>query len=312
MPVYTQVAVVNQSTVISDADGTSMVAALNSLLPTFCSDWSIPSATAIYVPLKSRVIPANAYKVYILDNTDVQGALGYHDIVSDLPYAKIFAKTNTYYGGVTLYEPTRTKPTLAQTLSHEVFEMLVDPKCVNWWMNPNNGYLFAGEVGDPVESNIVVVRLPNGTSVGMADWILPAWSDVQNARGPFNHLDTLLSPFSMSPGGYVLYIKSGKMISAYGTSVTPGSKMIFASRARTVARESSVLGGSNNRHMVLPSAMGLTKEFASIAQHPLGVTGHTGPIAALAHVKGATGATGAAGAAGAAGATGATGATGSI
>jgi hypothetical protein len=276
MPVYTQVAVINQSTVVTDVEGSAIVAALNSLLPTFCSDWSISRVTASYVPLKSKSIPSNAYKVFILDTTDIQGTLGYHDIVSDLPYAKVFAKTNVAYGGVTLYEPTRTKPTLAQAVSHEVFEMLVDPKCVNWWMNPNNGYLFAGEVGDPVESNVVVVRLPNGTNVGMSDWILPAWSDVQNTRGPFNHMDTLLNPFTMAPGGYLIYIKAGVIHNVYGDAVLPSSKLVFASRIRSLARNTSIGVNTiplNNTRPFGPASMGLSS-------HLTGATGTTGATGA--------------------------------
>ena len=45
-PLYTQFAIINNSTVVTDADGASMTIALNMLLPTFCKDWNMSSVTA--------------------------------------------------------------------------------------------------------------------------------------------------------------------------------------------------------------------------------------------------------------------------
>lgn len=288
MPAYSQVAVINQSTVVSDADGTSIVSALNSLLPTFCKDWSIQNTNAIYVPLRSRTIPSSNYRVFILDTTEPQSSLTNDTAVSDIPSAKVYAKVNALNGGVTLYEPTRTKQTLAQAVSHEVFEMLADTKSVNWWMNINNACLFAGEVVDPVEANVTVVRLPSGVTVGMSDWILPAWSDVRNTAGPFNHLDTLVSPFSLSTTGYSLCIKNGKMTVIYGSAVTPANKIIYSSRVRSITRANSTIPVSTPEPppvtktmtlfpIVTPSQMGLTGPFVTPAYSgPRGATGATG------------------------------------
>jgi hypothetical protein len=192
-----------------------MVTALNMLLPQFCRDWSINPFTAVYVPKTSTSIPANTYIIYLMDNTDVAGTLAYHDLSSDIPYGKVFAKTVIANGGVLLYEPTLKLPTVAQTLAHEVFELIVDPRCTMWWMNYNTGLLIASEVCDPVENNVVVVTLPNGTKVGMSDWILPSWQDVQNTRGPFNHLNTLTAPFQIK-NGYAIQIKNSRITAIYG------------------------------------------------------------------------------------------------
>ena len=47
---YFQIAVINQSSVLTDIDGSDMVFALNILLPKFCDDWSINPFSVVYLP----------------------------------------------------------------------------------------------------------------------------------------------------------------------------------------------------------------------------------------------------------------------
>lgn len=219
-PRYTQLAIINQTTDISDIDASNMVLALNSLLPIFCSDWFIPLVTTVYIPRNTKALPEKSYFIFLQDTSDVQGALAYHDLSSDIPYGKVFAKTVLENNGVIVYESTLTKSTVAQALSHEAFELLIDPRCNTWWMNLTTGQLVAAEVSDPVENNIVEVTLPSGLKVGMCDWILPSWSDVQNTTGPFNHLNTLTEPFQLK-NGYLMVINNSKVITVYGETVNP-------------------------------------------------------------------------------------------
>jgi len=208
------------------------------LLPVFCKDWSIPAVTAVYVA-KGKVPPVLAYKIKLLDTTPVKGDLAYHDIISDIPYGNVYAKTVLSYNGVILYEPTLKRPTVAQTLCHEVFELLVDPRCTMWWMNINTGVLYAGEVADPVESNAVVVNV-GPVKVTMSDWILPAWQDVQSKSGPYNHLNTLRTPFAVDKNGYVIYIKNGLANYVFGSNTTPEMKARYQRKGRIPARASTV------------------------------------------------------------------------
>lgn len=233
-----QVAVVNNSTVVNDTDGKNMTLGLNSLLPVFCRDWNLPSASAVYVA-KNGVVPENSYQVVLLDNTDLAGTVSYHGVVGSLPVVKVFAKTILDNGGVTLFESTRTKQTVAQVLSHEVFEMLVDPRCLLWWMNPNTSTVYASEVSDPVDANIVNVRLADKTQVGLSDWVLPSWNDVENTTGPFNHNDTLTAAFQVDSHGYAMVLSSGSVSYIYGSNVVQTSKNYAALSYRTLARVSS-------------------------------------------------------------------------
>ena len=222
------IAIINSSTALSDSDGILITKGLNMILPQFCKDWNLPTYVATYFPKgKSSIIP---FKVFVLDNADVQGALGYHDLSGNVPYAKCFIKTLLNAGGVTLYSTNSKVPTFAQTISHEIFELLVDPNANSWWDIGDGSTLYASEVCDPVESNIVVanVIVSPGVStynnalkkyintpaitqnIGLSDWILPAWSNPQNTRGPFNHLNTLKKPFTLDKGGYGITIKNAQ------------------------------------------------------------------------------------------------------
>ena len=239
--VYTQIALINQSTAVSDANGQIIANAMNMILPTFCGDWNIPIVTAVYVGLgKTTTIPL---KVFLLDTADVAGALAYHDEVNDLPYGKAFAKTVLSYGGTLLYSTNPLVPTFAQAVCHEIFELLVDMYCNMWAMLSDYTTLYAYEACDPVESNAVTVNLVTtttakvgtktvtttvNTKVGLSDWVLPKWFDTQAKRGPYNHNNTLTAPFTLSPYGYVIALESGNVSYIYGNKVSEEKKDLLA------------------------------------------------------------------------------------
>lgn len=226
---YNVIAIVNLSTTMSDGEGVTIVAALNMLLPTFCNDWSIPPITTVYVG-KNKII-TNPLRCLILDKADVENALGYHSEYDNIPYAKVFVKTILENNGVMLYSTNLTLPTVAQTISHEVFEMIVDLHANVWWSDLSGTTLYAAEVSDPVQGNIVPVKTIGGTMVGMSDWILPAWSNPQAKIGPFNHLDTIKKPFTLDKGGYAITLTNGKYTNVFGSEVSAYTKAHMSTRA---------------------------------------------------------------------------------
>ena len=254
------ISIINCSSVVSDVQGSFIVQGLNMILPKFCNDWNLPLYTAVYVPKgKTSTI---VKKVFLLDTSDIQSALGYHDLSSNIPYGKCFAKTLLDDGGTILYSSNSLIPTFAQTVSHEVFELLVDPLCNSWWDIGDGQTLFASETCDPVESNVVVANVlvtPAKTTynvitkknvvsipavyqlVGLSDWILPAWSDPQATKGPFNHLNTLKAPFTLDKGGYGIQLIGGqfKQVTAmiFGSEVTPQQKAKYSTKKRVLKRE---------------------------------------------------------------------------
>ena len=236
-----KLSVVNQSTAVTDADVIKMVSGLNQVIPTFANDWKVPSVIA--APLsKTAALPTgpNALNVLIMDTTDIPGTTGYHTLYDGTATVKIFAGTIIAAGGVSLYEDTRTKPTVSQVLCHEVLEALIDPKCTQWLLNPSTGSMYALEVGDPVDGNVKMVRLADGTRVTVSDWLLPAWYDVQNTVGPYNTLDTLSAPFTLAPAGYVMTTSAGNVGYIYGSAIPEATKTYLQLSLRTLTRVAAV------------------------------------------------------------------------
>ena len=225
MPI-TQIAVINSSSILSDTNGQYMVDAMNKVLPQFCSDWSLSPCTAVYV--RKGASTSISTKVFFLNNSDAQGALAYHDLSAGKPYGRVFVQTILQYGPL-LFSADSTKPTVAQCLAHEIFELLIDPICNGWWMLPDYETLYPSEVSDPVQGNIVPVtltystitttipirRVTNVIKVGLSDWVLPSWSNPQGSR-PFNHNNTLSSPFAIDNGGYEYVLKGGVVNVIFG------------------------------------------------------------------------------------------------
>ena len=211
---YNVVAILNESRLVTDAQGKAIVSALNSLLPTFCADWNMRPVSAVYYP-RNTLSPI-PLKCYIYDTTASPKELGIDEETDDVPYAKVFAKKILDAGGAVL--AASGGPTVAQTISHEVFEMLADLRGNSWWADYSGSSLYAAEVCDPVVSNRVVVNV-GAALVQMSDWILPAWSDPQASKGPFNHLDTLMNPMSVDKGGYIITQTNGN------TNIVTGFKI---------------------------------------------------------------------------------------
>ena len=243
-----QIAIVNQTTLLSDADGQTIVTAINMILPKFCTDWSLSRHTCIYVGRgKITTIPL---KVFLKDKADVAGVLGYHDEINDIPYGNVFIKTVLDNGGVILYSPNPIIPTVAEVVCHEVFEMLIDPNCNTWAMLSDYRTLYAYEVCDPVQSNPLTVQVQTGisrtgtppnvkvlpvyTKVGLSDWVLPNWFDPQKKRGPYNNNNTLKAPLTIEKTGYVISLKDGVCKPIWGSAVTPERQRAFAAKQRVL------------------------------------------------------------------------------
>ena len=224
----------NLSTKVTDTQMNQMVAGLSGLLTTFCNDWSIKPVKIVCINMNQK--PATKLCVYLMDTPDVNTALGYHDEKNGMPYGKVFVDPILSNGGaVLLGSPNANVPTVAQTLSHEIFELLYNPYCNSWWNMPNTTSLVAAEVSDPVQSNIVRVLVGN-TSIGYSDWILPSWSDPQATLGPFNHLNTLTAPFTMAKGGYLIKMSAGKVTNVFGAEVESWVQKLVLKTSRLTTR----------------------------------------------------------------------------
>jgi len=189
------IAIQNQSTVLSDAQVQAAAAALQIQLD---RDWQAAwgtTATLVFVT-RSQGIPVGNWPIYILDRSDVSGALGYHDeTAAGLPYGRIFAKDDITYG----YNWT-------VTLSHELLEMMLDPYVnLTVFRQTTNtaGMLYAYEACDACEADNLGYQI-NGISV--SDFVWPSWFDttITNTSGHrYDQMQHLTAPFQLYSGGYI-------------------------------------------------------------------------------------------------------------
>lgn len=140
-----------------------------------------PTSAALTLTLAGR------WPLYLMDDSDVAGAEGYHDNV-DQVQGFAFLKTTMAAGD----DP-------AVTVSHEFAEMLVDPLCNYYTPGPKRGQFSIVEIADPVEGDSFVIG-----GIPMSNFILPSWYSSRAIPGTkFDHLGKLTKPFSLDAGGYM-------------------------------------------------------------------------------------------------------------
>jgi hypothetical protein len=202
-----KIAVVNQSTQLTDADVHTMTGAVGQqVIDHFAPAWPIDPTTVTFYPATADP-PAGGWTIVMLDDADQANALGYHATdPNGNPYGRVFANPVLQAGGAVLDGGT-IGVSVASVLSHETLETLADYDA-NDWSQAADGTLWAREVADPVESFGYTITLGT-TPVLVSDFVLPAFFDPGASR-PYDHLDKLTAGFSISPGGYAIEMTGGQ------------------------------------------------------------------------------------------------------
>jgi hypothetical protein len=189
-----KVAILNQSTVLSDSQVQSVVPALQTQVHRdFAPAWGI-DADLTFVPKGTTPDPA-AWQLVILDDTDQANALGYHDLTSSgLPLAKVFADSDMKAG-----------LQWTVTASHELVEMLGDPDvdlAVFVQQSNTTGTLYAYEAADACEDDSLGYEI-NGILV--SDFVFPSWFESfrQPSSTQFDYGNHITKPFEILKGGYI-------------------------------------------------------------------------------------------------------------
>lgn len=189
-----QISVINESTVLTDAEVTPVVAALQKQITNdFRPSWGI-DAELIMVP-KNTQPSSGSWWLVILDDSDQAGALGYHDLTSEgLPAGKVFAASDLKAG---------TSWTV--TASHELLEMLADPNInLNVFVQNDNtsGILYAYEVCDACEDDSFGYQIDN---VQVSDFVYPSWFEGFRSEGStqFDRMNKIQNPLQLLAGGYI-------------------------------------------------------------------------------------------------------------
>lgn len=189
-----QISVINESTVLADADITPAVAVLQKQVTTdFRPVWGV-DAELVIVP-KGTQPSSGSWWLVLLDDSDQANALGYHDLTTEgLPAGKVFAASDLKAG---------TQWTV--TASHELLEMLADPN-INltvFVQNSNTmGTLYAYEVCDACEDDSLGYTIDN---ILVSDFAYPAWFESFRAEGStqFDRMNRMQHPFQLLAGGYI-------------------------------------------------------------------------------------------------------------
>lgn len=206
------IVLVNKSTILSDVEITRCAVALEvQLQRDFAPHWGIDGT----VQAMSSA-PAGALPVYILDDSDQAGALGYHDNDPKLgPFGRVFAKTDRQYG-----------LNWTVTTSHEVLELAADPFVVST-AQINRTSFTALEVCDAVEADADGYVI-GGTQV--SDFVTPAWFGA--GTGPVDFRKLLTKPFTLRKGGYMSVWTASRGWTQKTASTPPGvtSRAKFAHR----------------------------------------------------------------------------------
>jgi hypothetical protein len=187
----TTIAIINRSTVMTDAEVKAITAALKIQVKRhFAPIWGV-DASLVFVG-KHQKPARNAWWLLVLDNTDQADLLGYHDLTPKArPLGKVFAKTD---------QESDLIPSV--TISHELLEMLVDPE-INLGAQVNR-QIYAYEVCDPCGDDEFAYKVRD---VWVSDFVTPDWfRPTTGLAGPFDYRRHITRPLTLLKGGYYQHI----------------------------------------------------------------------------------------------------------
>jgi hypothetical protein len=202
------IAVINESTMVSNAQCDTMCKAIQVQLDLHVLPaWNMKAGTIQFYADKTKV-PGYAWVVNMLDNSTQAGALGYHSLDNDKVDAFIFAAPVLQNGGaVMVYTPSKpTQYLVSATLSHEVCEMIGDRYANGFSVGADNVTMYCQELCDPVEDGTYAIAM-DGYQVGVSNFVFPSWFNpeaTKAANAPFDYMDKLTAPFTMTAGGYMI------------------------------------------------------------------------------------------------------------
>ena len=165
--------IINESKILSYRDLSRILSAVNKVLPELCSAWNKPH---LQVSFQSRKRNAPSLIISDCKNPPVDG---YHSYTDGHALGRVYISSNDFREN-------------SITISHEIFEMVVNPKME---LTADKIYL---EVCDPVMENSFDVD-----GIAISDWVYPSWFSKSGIK-PFNKLDTFSKPFEITSKGYTL------------------------------------------------------------------------------------------------------------
>lgn len=161
---------------------------------------------------------SDARLLTIEDDVGDPGALGYHDDVAGVIFARVM-----FQG-----EPTSI------TLSHEVLEEMGDPTC-DAWVDIGGGRQQALEACDRVEGDNYILD-----GVAVSNYLLPSAFD--GSAGPWDKLGVLKHWDGMSGGGYMIVRAEDGTVTDVFAETKHAKATVATKRARPDSRLARRLG----------------------------------------------------------------------
>ena len=159
------------------------------------------------------------------DLTDAPGALAYHSVDDKgRPVLYVGMNANRSEGGNLL-------DVLSESWTHEVFETARDP-FVNRYLDHGGALADKPDVCDEACDPVQGSGWRQGSTL-ISNFTLPAWGDIGDVDGPWDHSGVLKAPFGCAPTGYLAF-RDGTQ--TFGASVSEARKVQASKYARTAKR----------------------------------------------------------------------------
>ncbi len=192
--VMTQIAVtVDPACGLDPARVAAWVEAVDAQAAEFAISWGVPYTPVVLHAwdVLSKLGDGAELDAFVADSRlltiqpalDVAGALGFHDDVAGVIFARVMAQG----------EDTSV------TMSHEVLEEMGDPTCDVYVAMPG-GKETAKEACDAVEGDVYMMD-----GVQLSNYLQPTWFGIQqDGNQEFDRLGKLSAAFTMTDGGYMI------------------------------------------------------------------------------------------------------------
>ena len=218
------IALINQSSSITDEQVKNIADACNAQLHDHVAPaWDIKSPQEVRTGLES-----SSYPFFFVDTIpEAPGALAYHFVQDNgIPAGKIGVETTLKAG-----------ESVESATSHEAVELQCDIFCAAWSYSDRLQCLVATEACDPVQADTYEIEVADRTKVEVSNFVTPYYFTEDPLGQPLDHLGNLKQTFDISPGGYQIQMKAGKVSNVYGANFSSALRAgKEASRGRTFWR----------------------------------------------------------------------------
>jgi hypothetical protein len=218
------ITLINQSSAISDSQIEYIAEACNMQLQNeVAKAWGIRSPLVV-----STTHRKTSYPFFFVDTIpEAPGALAYHFVQDDgVPAGKIGVQTTLDAG-----------ESVESATSHETVELQCDIFCATWSWSSALGCLVATEACDPVQNETYTMKVSDGTTVPVSNFVTPYYFTDDPLGKPVDHLGNLSKPFDISPGGYQIRMKGGRVTDHWGKAASTALQSAkHASQGRTFWR----------------------------------------------------------------------------